>query len=159
LLKRSYEVTKEPLSGLRAAVLADSLDDASTRDSLLAQVAEVDRAAAKQRSGQSKLQEENAACYREVASTLLAAAGDSKPLDLTRIDTALSKAMPGQPTYLYYLVGTFLQKHGDSEKSKIYLMRSATSPRYHTYIRTLAISALRDRKILIDLPRDEEIAK
>jgi tetratricopeptide (TPR) repeat protein len=159
LLKRSYEVTKEPLSGLRAAVLADSLDDASTRDSLLAQVAEVDRAAAKQRSGQSKLQEENAACYREVAATLLAAAGDSKPLDLTRIDTALSKAMPGQPTYLYYLVGTFLQKHGDSEKSKIYLMRSATSLRYHTYIRTLAISTLRDRKIPIEAPRDEEIAQ
>jgi hypothetical protein len=159
LLKRSYEVTKQPLSGLRAAVLADSLDDASTRDSLLAQVAKVDRAAANQPSRQSRPQQENAACYREVASTLLASARDSKPLDVKRIDTAVSKALPGQPTYLYYLVGTFLQKHGDSEKSKTYLMQSATSPRYHASIRTLAISALRDRKIAIGPMRDDEIAK
>ncbi len=32
LLKRSYEATKRPLVGLRAAVLADRVDDASTRD-------------------------------------------------------------------------------------------------------------------------------
>ncbi|HEX4071650.1 MAG TPA: hypothetical protein VHX68_10780, partial [Planctomycetaceae bacterium] len=35
LLKRSYEVTKRPLIGLRAAVLADSLGNAKTRDTLL----------------------------------------------------------------------------------------------------------------------------
>jgi hypothetical protein len=38
-------------------------------------------------------------------------------------------------------------------------MRSATSPHYREYTSILALCVLRDRKIAIDPPRDEEVAK
>ena len=93
-----------------------------------------------------------AAAFREAIHT-------SKPLDLKRIDAALAKSTLFQPTRVYYLVGMFLEKHGDHDKSKIYLMRSATSPNYREYISILAVCALRDRMIPIDPLRNVEIAK
>jgi tetratricopeptide (TPR) repeat protein len=158
LLKRSYEVTKRPLIGLRAAVLADSLDDASTRDTLLEQVAAGNQTGSPQPRRQNR-PEENVECYHEAAAAFREALHTSKPLDLKRIEVALAKSTSGQPTSVDYLVGMFLEKRGDREKSKIYLMRSATSPKYREYTSILAVCALRERKIPIDPPRDEEVAK
>ena len=159
LLKRSYEATKRPLVGLRAAVLADRLDDASTRDTILEQVAAGDQTPSDQPPRPIAGRQENVECYREVAAAFREAIHTSKPLDLKRIDAALAKSTLFQPTRVYYLVGMFLEKHGDHDKSKIYLMRSATSPNYREYISILAVCALRDRMIPIDPLRDVEIAK
>ncbi|HUE13279.1 MAG TPA: hypothetical protein VMR25_03840 [Planctomycetaceae bacterium] len=68
-------------------------------------------------------------------------------------------APAGEPTNLYYLVGSFLEKRGHSEMSRTYLLCSATSPDYRKHSQVLAVCALRERKIPIGPPREEEIVK
>jgi len=149
VFKREYQRTQKPYAGLHAAILADRLGDTAVRDSLLTQLADDGTPDAAQQ----------ARCYAEVADAMRTAlaAGKPKPLALARVESAIQKSGTGQPTSLYYLVGLFFENRGDKEKSRAYLMRSATSPYYREYSHVLAVRALRDRKISIGPVRQEEL--
>jgi tetratricopeptide (TPR) repeat protein len=140
----SFQASQVSAQGLAAALLADELQDASTRDRLLRQVA--NRWGSDWRNAEAAdlmiafLQQSDGASWKTPA-----------------FERLLAKSDAGQATGFYYFAGRFLELRGVAELADDYLKIAASSPRFERFSCLLATDNLRKRGVEIPPRRPSEL--
>jgi hypothetical protein len=113
------------------ALLADQLGDARLRDETLERVCT---------DLKDKAPKTIQVCqmFRDVLSR-----GMDAQLDLAAVDPIIESSTPGGREVIEFLVGWFVNQHGNPEAARAYWRRCAASPNTYVWFRSLAIQMLR----------------